>query len=192
MSYNTKVGIRFNGAYRLLSAVLIAEFINLNKNKMIDIFKEETNGMVLSLDNLSKEYLQSVASDIAKSVYEGNEYALPTYIKAKGLEEIAKSIQESIKEAAIDDAQDYRKDEKVLGCEFLIKSTPTTYDFSHNDEWVNLNNEINRLKALQKDIEKQMILATTVSQLVTNDGVVIEPAQIKKPGGETIQINIPK
>jgi hypothetical protein len=159
---------------------------------MIDIFKEETNGMVLSLDNLSKEYLQSVASDIAKSVYDGNEYALPTYIKAKGLEEIAKSIQESIKEAAIDEAQDYRKDEKVLGCEFLIKSTPTTYDFSNNDEWVNLNNEINRLKALQKDIEKQMILATTVSQLVTNDGVVIEPAQIKKPGGETIQINIPK
>ena len=26
---NTKVGIRFNGAYRLLSAVLIAEFVNL-------------------------------------------------------------------------------------------------------------------------------------------------------------------
>jgi hypothetical protein len=159
---------------------------------MIDIFKEETNGMVLSLDNLSKAYLQSVASDIAKSVYEGNEYALPTYIKAKGLEEIAKSIQESIKEAAIDDAQDYRKDEKVLGCEFLIKATPTTYDFSNNNEWVHLNNEINRLKALQKDIEKQMILATTVAQLVTNDGIVIEPAMIKKQGGETIQINIPK
>jgi hypothetical protein len=159
---------------------------------MIDIFKEETNGIVLSLDNLSKEYLQSVASDIAKSVYEGNEYALPTYIKAKGLEEIAKSIQESIKEAAIDEAQDYRKDEKVLGCEFLIKATPTTYDFSNNDEWVHLNNEINRLKALQKDIEKQMILAMGMAQMVNNDGVVIEPAVVKKDGGQTIQINIPK
>jgi len=29
LAHNTKVGIRFNGAYRLLSAVLIAEFINL-------------------------------------------------------------------------------------------------------------------------------------------------------------------
>jgi hypothetical protein len=159
---------------------------------MIDIFKEETNGMVLSLDNLSKEYLQSVANDIAKSVYDGNEYALPTYIKAKGLEEIAKSIQESIKESAIDEAHDYRKDEKILGCEFLIKSTPTTYDFSHNDEWVHLNNEIARLKAHQKEIEKQMILATTVAQMVNNDGVVIEPAVVKKDGGQTIQINIPK
>jgi hypothetical protein len=159
---------------------------------MIDIFKEETNGMVLSLDNLSKEYLQSVANKIAKSVYDGEEYALPAYIKAKGLEEIAKSIQESIKEAAIDDAQDYRKDEKVLGCEFLIKSTPTTYDFSHNDEWIHLNNEIARLKAHQKEIEKQMILATTVAQMVNNDGVVIEPAIVKKDGGQTIQINIPK
>jgi hypothetical protein len=159
---------------------------------MIDIFKEETNGMVLSLDNLSKEYLQSVASDVAKSVYDGNEYALPTYIKAKGLEEIAKSIQESIKESAIDEAQDYRKDEKVLGCEFLIKSTPTTYDFSHNEEWVNLNNEIARLKAQQKEIEKQMILATTMAQMVNNDGVIVEPAIVKKDGSQTIQINIPK
>jgi hypothetical protein len=159
---------------------------------MIDIFKEETNGMVLSLDNLSKAYLQSVANDIAKSVYDGNEYALPTYIKAKGLEEIAKSIQESIKESAIDEAHDYRKDEKILGCEFLIKSTPTTYDFSHNDEWLHLNNEIARLKAHQKEIEKQMILATTVAQMVNNDGVVIEPAVVKKDGGQTIQINIPK
>jgi hypothetical protein len=30
MGYNTKVGIRFNGAYRLLSAVLIAELLILN------------------------------------------------------------------------------------------------------------------------------------------------------------------
>lgn len=159
---------------------------------MIDIFKEETNGLVLALDNLSKAHLHSIADDIAKSVYDGNEYALPTYIKAKGIEEIAKSIQERIKEMAIDDAQDYRKDEKVLGCEFLVKSTPTAYDFTHNDEWVHLNNEINRLKNLQKDIEKQMILATTVSQLVSADGVIVQPAMIKKEGGETIQINIPK
>lgn len=159
---------------------------------MIDIFKEESNGMVLSLDYLSKAYLQSIAEKITSSVHDGNEYALPTYIKAKGLEEIAKSIQESLKESAIDDAQDYRKDEKVLGCDFLIKSTPTTYEFSHNDEWLHLNNEINRLKAIQKEIEKQMILATTVAQLVNSDGIVVEPAVIKKQGGETIQINIPK
>ena len=159
---------------------------------MIDIFKEQSDGMVLALDNLSKAYLQSIAENISDSVFHGTEYALPTYIKAKGLEEIAKAIQESIKESAIDDAQDYRKDEKILGCEFLIKNTPTTYDFSHNDEWVHLNNEIARLKAQQKEIEKQMILATTVAQLVTTDGVVVEPAVVKKDGGQTIQINIPK
>lgn len=159
---------------------------------MIDIFKEQSDGMVLALDNLSKAYLQSIAENISDSVFNGTEYALPTYIKAKGLEEIAKAIQESIKESAIDDAQDYRKDEKILGCEFLIKNTPTTYDFSHNDEWVHLNNEIVRLKAQQKEIEKQMILATTVAQLVTTDGVVVEPAVVKKDGGQTIQINIPK
>lgn len=159
---------------------------------MIDIFKEEQSGMVLALDNLSKAYLQSIAEDISSSVLNGNEYALPTYIKAKGLEEIAKAIQESIKELAIDDAHDYRKDEKVLGCEFVVKNTPTTYDFSHNDEWRILNDEITKLKAQQKEIEKQMILAMSVAQLVTTDGVVIQPAVVKKDGGQTIQINIPK
>lgn len=159
---------------------------------MIDIFKEDDKGMVLALDNLSKAYLQSIAEDISDSVFNGNEYALPTYIKAKGLEEIAKAIQESIKELAIDDAQDYRKDEKVLGCEFLVKNTPTTYDFSHNDEWKILNDEITKLKAQQKEIEKQMILAMGMAQMVNNDGVVIEPAVVKKDGGQTIQINIPK
>jgi phosphoenolpyruvate synthase/pyruvate phosphate dikinase len=159
---------------------------------MIDIFKEQSDGMVLALDNLSKAYLQSIAEDISNSVFNGNEYALPTYIKAKGLEEIAKAIQESIKELAIDDAHDYRKDEKVLGCEFLVKNTPTTYDFSHNDEWRILNDEITKLKAQQKEIEKQMILAMGMAQMVNTDGVVIEPAVVKKDGGQTIQINIPK
>jgi phosphoenolpyruvate synthase/pyruvate phosphate dikinase len=159
---------------------------------MIDIFKEQSDGMVLALDNLSKAYLQSIAEDISNSVFNGNEYALPTYIKAKGLEEIAKAIQESIKELAIDDAHDYRKDEKVLGCEFLVKNTPTTYEFSHNDEWRILNDEITKLKAQQKEIEKQMILAMSMAQMVNTDGVVIEPAVVKKDGGQTIQINIPK
>lgn len=159
---------------------------------MIDIFKEEDKFLVLALDNLSKAYLQSIAENISNSVFDGNEYALPTYIKAKGLEEIAKAIQESIKESAIDEAQAYRKDEKILGCEFLIKNTPTTYDFSHNDEWVFINDEINKLKSQQKEIEKQMILAMTMAQMVNNDGVVVEPAVVKKDGGQTIQINIPK
>ena len=159
---------------------------------MIDIFKEEDKFLVLALENLSKAYLQSIAEDISNSVFNGNEYALPTYIKAKGLEEIAKAIQESIKELAIDDAQDYRKDEKVLGCEFLVKNTPTTYDFSHNDEWKILNDEITKLKAQQKEIEKQMILAMGMAQMINTDGVVVEPAVVKKDGSQTIQINIPK
>lgn len=159
---------------------------------MIDIFKEEDKFLVLALENLSKAYLQSIAENISNSVFDGNEYALPTYIKAKGLEEIAKAIQESIKESAIDEAQAYRKDEKVLGCEFLVKNTPTTYDFSHNDEWRILNDEITKLKAQQKEIEKQMVLAMGMAQMVNTDGVVIEPAVVKKDGGQTIQINIPK
>ena len=159
---------------------------------MDDIFKKQDNSFYLSLNNVSKHHLLDIANQISKSVYDGKEYALQTYIKAKGLEEIAKSVQESVKQMAIDDAHDYSKGETVLGCELVIKSTPTSYDFSHNEEWTELNNQITKLKEQQKEIEKQMIQATTVAQLVTNDGVVVEPAVIKKQGGQTLQINMPK
>jgi hypothetical protein len=32
----------------------------------------------------------------------------------------------------------------------------------------------------------------SVAQLIDNDGVVVEPAVVKKEGSETIQITIPK
>ena len=41
-----------------------------------------------------------------------------------------------------------------MGCTVVVKSTPTTYDYSHNDEWVALSNEIAKLTEKRKEIEK--------------------------------------
>ena len=160
---------------------------------MIDIFKEDSSGMVIALDNMSKANLSSIASQIVStSVDGGYEDPLEAYVKAKGLSEIADGIMSGLKEYAIKDAYKFDKDQKVMGCSVLVKSTPNTYDFSHNPSWVHLNNEINRLKAEQKEIEKQMILAIGYSEMISADGELIEPAVVKKAGGETIQVTIPK
>ena len=160
---------------------------------MIDIFKEDSSGMVIALDNMSKANLSSIASQIVSTSIDGGyEDPLEAYVKAKGLSEIADGIMSGLKEYAIKDAYKFDKDQKVMGCSVLVKSTPNTYDFSHNPSWVHLNNEINRLKAEQKEIEKQMILAIGYSEMISADGELIEPAVVKKAGGETIQVTIPK
>jgi hypothetical protein len=159
----------------------------------MDIFKEDSTGMVIALDNLSKASLSKMANEIVLTSIEGGyEDPLEAYIKAKGLSEIADGIMIGLKDYAMKEAYRYEKDQKVLGCTVLVKATPNTYDFSHNPSWVHLNNEINRLKAEQKEIEKQMILAIGYSEMISADGELIEPATIKKAGGETIQVTIPK
>jgi hypothetical protein len=159
----------------------------------MDIFKEDSTGMVIALDNLSKANLSKMANEIVLTSIEGGyEDPLESYIKAKGLSEIADGIMTGLKDYAMKEAYRYEKDQKVLGCSVLVKATPNTYDFSHNPSWVHLNNEINRLKAEQKEIEKQMILAIGYSEMISADGELIEPATIKKAGGETIQVTIPK
>jgi len=159
----------------------------------MDIFKEDSTGMVLALDNLSKTNLSKMANEIVLTSIEGGyEDPLEAYIKAKGLSEIADGIMTGLKDYAMKEAYRYEKDQKVLGCSVLVKATPNTYEFSHNPSWVHLNNEINRLKAEQKEIEKQMILAIGYSEMISADGELIEPATIKKAGGETIQVTIPK
>jgi hypothetical protein len=153
----------------------------------MDIFKEDSTGMVIALDNLSKANLSKMANEIVLTSIEGGyEDPLEAYIKAKGLSEIADGIMTGLKDYAMKEAYRYEKDQKVLGCSVLVKATPNTYDFSNNPSWVHLNNEINRLKAEQKEI------AIGYSEMISADGELIEPATIKKAGGETIQVTIPK
>lgn len=157
---------------------------------MIDIFENEN--FVLKQYEISKSGLANVALQAIQPVIDGEVDALETFIKAKGLLEIASNVMEGVKDDAIKEASKYSKEDTLLGCGFLVKSVANTYDYSNNDEWVRLNEQINKLKAEQKEIEKNMVIAIGYSEMVDKDGVIIEPAVIKKAGGETIQINIPK
>jgi hypothetical protein len=157
---------------------------------MIDIFENEN--FVLKQYELSKSGFAKVANQVIEPVMAGEVDALHTFIKAKGLLEIATAILDGVKEEALNEASKYSKEDKILGCGFLVKSVANTYDYSNNEEWVRINEQINELKAVQKEIEKKMVIAMGYSEMVDKDGVVIEPAVIKKAGGDTLQINIPK
>lgn len=159
---------------------------------MEDIFKTTDKGLIVNLATISKGYLNEVASDIIKSVMEGESDALHEYIKAKGLAELASIIIEGLKDEALSEADNYAKDEKVLGCDIVIKGTPALYDFSVDEEWVIIANQINELKGKLKARELKMIDALKYSNLVDENGEVIPKADVKKEAGTTLSVTIKK
>lgn len=159
----------------------------------MDIFEEKNDSIVLSLGNITKSGLGELAHRVSSSVSNGEEDALDVYIKAKALSEVADVIMSQVKEEAVSEAGNYSvNDSSKLGVKFQIKETPSSYSFDHNEEWVHINNQIETLKRMQKDIEKQMIEAMKYSELISKDGEVIPPAVVKKFGGTTLAISIPK
>ncbi len=158
----------------------------------MDIFKEDNDVLSIGIDTITKANLNQMASNIIHNVLNGNADALHEYIKAKALAELASIMVDGLKESAVEEADKYAGQENIFGCKVVVKSTPTTYDFSHDDEWRILNENLENIKAKMKDREAQMIEATKYAELVTTSGEIIPPAEIKKQGGSTLSITIPR
>lgn len=158
----------------------------------MDIFSKKEEGLVINLDNISKTYLSDVADRIISNVMDGDADPLKEYIKAKGLSELSSQILDGLKDEAIREAEKYENDAVVSGCKVQIKNTPTTYDFSHNDEWALLNAQLDSVKKQMKQIEQKMLDAMKYAEVIDDrTGEVIPPAIVKKEGSQTIAITIP-
>lgn len=159
----------------------------------MNIFEDKRETGILSLDNMTKTAISDIASRVIENVNEGNTDALKEYIKAKGLSELSDAIVSGIKELAIDEASKYEEGASVVGCKFQVRSLADTYDFSHNDEWALLNAQLDSVKKQMKEIEQKMIDAMKYAEIIDDrTGEVIPPAIVKKSGGKTIAITIPK
>lgn len=157
----------------------------------MDIFGKKEDALIINLEKISKSYISDISQKIVNNVVDGNADPMQEYIKAKGLSELSAQIMDGLKDEAIREAEKYADGDKILGCKFQVKNTPTTYDFSHDDEWRILNQEIENLKARQKQREKKMFDAMKYVELTDEYGELIPAAEIKKQGGQTIAITIP-
>ena len=159
---------------------------------MMDIFREQGNGLSIGIDNITKSNLSQMAGGVIHNVLNGNTDALHEYIKAKALSELASMMVDGLKEVALSEADKYAGQENIFGCKVVVKSTPTSYDFMHDDEWRILSENIEALKVKMKERETQMIEATKYAELVSTSGEVIPAAEVKKQGGTTLSITIPR
>jgi hypothetical protein len=159
----------------------------------MDIFNEDSSaGIAFSPEAITKESITLKAGNIVSDVLNGHLCPLETYIKSKAISDVAASICKEIKEDAISEADKYSSEDKVLGVTFATKNTANTYDFSDDSEWVRMDAEIKYLKSKIKAYEAKMIQAMQYAEMVDKDGAIITPAKIKKAGGTTIAITIPK
>ena len=118
---------------------------------------------------------------------------IDTYMKGKELEEISKEIMAETKQPALDILMSSDDNKvKVNGCFISTKAVSPSYDFSDNQEWVELNFKIKQLEADRKKIETMMIESYRYGGLSDSEGRKIAPAKISREGSVTLQVLIPK
>jgi hypothetical protein len=162
---------------------------------MVDIFEENLlPENSLDFNNINKAALGKVSGAVVDRVMSGDEDPLKVYIKAKAITEVANGIIKDIKSVALDEAEKYGSEEaSMLGCPFVVKNGPTSYEFDHDQEWCKLSIEMANIKEQIKRREKKMIDAMNYAEVVDEEtGEVIPPAKIKRAGASILAVTIPR
>lgn len=134
----------------------------------------------------NKDLLSDLFNDLTKEVENGNDSALEVHILGKALSKIGADISKSTLNQAIDEAEQYAKQERsIYGISFEIRNSPDTYDFEQDSEYFELKEEqSNRLKIL-----KEAIKAQKMNNQLFNEGVLVTAPPLKKAGGLTLSVS---
>jgi len=132
------------------------DIMALTKSEII----EQANQMVFNFDVASKDPLDQLAM-ISK------------------FQLLFETLEKGIKEKSIDDLHKLGGKFTKHGVEFAIAEVGTKYDYSRTQRWVDLNNEIEMIKAKQKEVEsfcKAIQHITTTVDTETGESTEFVPA----------------
>lgn len=92
------------------------------------------------------------------------------------METALKEAKDKIKEFALKEAEKYEgKEFNAHGANFQVKELGVKYDFSQNQSWLDLEDNINILKAQQKGLETELKALKACSKSSTTGVVCILP-----------------
>jgi len=101
----------------------------------------------------TKTNITAIAQNIAAQVQDGYADVLKAIVSLKAIEEVAKEAQVLCRESAIDAIACYPKSKaNVLGAD-IAPFESYKYDYSHIPEWAELEEQMQEIKARQKEIE---------------------------------------
>lgn len=138
----------------------------------------------------TKSNINLVALPIIKSIEDGNFNVLEFQVKARFLIEVLNNALKKTREDAIRDVE--KGNTNYLGAKLEIVETGTKYEYSTNQDWQELENQIIYLKKAQKEIEDLIKIATKkeVAIVNPNTGETIMP--VVKQSETNLKITLEK
>lgn len=115
------------------------------------------NELVISNLTPSKSAIQLLSNQIASIVQSGTLPPIEAAIRLKAIEELAKDAQEKIKMDVLFDAGNYPSGKaEMFGCTLQTMEYGVKYDYSTNEEWRILDQQIKDLTERKKSIEDKL------------------------------------
>jgi len=94
-----------------------------------------------------------LASSIAEDVNEGKVNALDAAIQISALENFIKSLKEKIGEQVMNELSKHPKSKAELNGVLVTEFNSIKYDYSGNNDWTELEEQIKQLNAKKKEVE---------------------------------------
>lgn len=131
--------------------------------------------LVLFNKTLSKALINEQAESAISNIREGNINALDAWCEIVALENMIKEIKKNIKDTALNEAEKYgSKTFSTHGANVTIKSIAPKYDYSVCGKWSSLEEQIQALKAEQKNVEESLQCIAKTGNPMVIDGEVVE------------------
>jgi hypothetical protein len=166
----------------------------MKKEDKVPFPEVETTNLVLFKENITKSEIQNKAASTIESVNEGHVDSISVYTQVRAIKEVADAVLKGIMPTVVDDVERLQTGEREYrGIRLDLSHGRTTYDFSHDDEWNNLQEQMQEIKDKVKAREKLMIDAIRYDGITDKDtGEVVEPAKVSGGTSKAVRVVIPK
>lgn len=132
--------------------------------------------------HLHKEDIVDLATDNAQAIIDSGKYdLLKVYVELKRYETYLKGLIRHLKQPALDKATEKGQKSFDYNDARVNISTRTKWDFSVDDKWTELDQQIQRLTKEKKDREKYLKKSNKVRTVVDKaTGEIIEEYELPK------------
>jgi hypothetical protein len=117
--------------------------------------------------------------DITSLIRSGDAPALLPYITSKKFSKRIEKFDSDIRELALEEAKMYESKFSVNGINVEYRNGAGRYTYKHDDEWNSFQEQIDKLRELQKQREELMKTAMRHEGEFIVDGEIVPPATVK-------------
>jgi hypothetical protein len=136
---------------------------------------------------LSKKGIMSFASEIVENAID----PMKQLAVVSKVQLLCKELEAGLKKSCLNEIQTYEGQKtNILGVEFAQAEVGTKYDYSASPIWSELEEKIVSLKAQQKEHEDFLKALKSKTQILTDDGEVIELFPPAKSSSTSIKLTI--